>query len=74
MEGIVFTPTREEVEAENRYWADMHRVGEFEAWFIAEAEDEEDECHDDCFCSECRSAWDEFQEQDRDYRRMTSGR
>jgi hypothetical protein len=45
------------------------------AWFVAQAEalDDEDECHDDCFCEECRSAWDEYEELSRDYRRSTSG-
>jgi hypothetical protein len=75
MEGIVFIPTREDVEVEEKYWVDMDRVAEYDAWFISQAEvQDEDECHDDCFCAECRSAWDEYQELDREYRRSTSGR
>jgi hypothetical protein len=40
---------------------------------ICETCGDEDECHDDCFCEECRSAWDEYEELSRDYRRSTSG-
>jgi hypothetical protein len=74
MEGIVFIPTRREVEAEDQYWADTNSVAEYDSWFIAEAGSDEDECPDQCSCSECRSAWDEYEELDREYRRSTSGR
>jgi hypothetical protein len=75
MEGIVFTPTRREVEAEDQYWADMDRVAECESWFVTqiEAESEEHECSDQCPREECRSAWDEYEEFNREYRRSTRG-
>lgn len=76
-EPPTFAPSNSEIEAERRYWEDMDRVGEYERWIIsqaqAEAQDEEDECSDTCFCDECRSAWDEYQELDREYRRSTRG-
>jgi hypothetical protein len=75
MEAPTYSPTREEVEAESTYWTDMDRVAEYDSWFAAqaEAESEEDECPDQCSCSECRSAWDEYEELSRDYRRSTRG-
>lgn len=75
-EPPMFAPSDIEIEAERQYWNQMDQVSEYEAWFIAkaEAEHDEDECYDDCFCVECRSAWDEYQELDREYRRSTSGR
>jgi hypothetical protein len=81
IEPPTFAPSDIEIEAERQYWNEMDRVAECEAWFVSEAEaqetdaaqEDEDECHDDCFCSECRSSWDEYQELDRDYRRSTRG-
>jgi hypothetical protein len=75
IEPPTFAPSDSEIEAERQYSNQMDRVAEYDSWFAAqaEAESEEDECPDLCCCSECRSAWDEYEELSRDYRRSTRG-
>jgi hypothetical protein len=71
--SFTFTPTEEELEAERRYWADLDRIAEYDAWVQMQAEEQEHAFSYDCDCPECRATADEYREMDREYERTTRG-
>ena len=75
IDWLTFThsPTEEELEAEARYWADVDRIAEYDAWVEMRAEEQEHDFSYDCDCDECRATVAEYRAMDREYKRLKRG-
>lgn len=69
LEPPIFDPTDDEIAWERACWIDQDRIVEFEAWFIPQADEQEHDYSDECDCTDCHAAFDEFCAQDREWER-----